>query len=97
MIKNCEECGVSLTRRDDESPQNFKKRKFCSGSCSNKNTEKSAYAPTEEELYGPGGLTHQIRANRRYGSPEDREPAPYTIQQCDSTIRRVVRKRIGAA
>ena len=80
-FRHCEQCGCRFLQRENEEIQNFHKRRFCGRECRQEHTAGLVYMPTEDEIY----------------KPEDRDPPPYTIQQCDSTIRRVVRKRIGAA
>jgi hypothetical protein len=96
-FRHCEQCGCRFLQRENEEIQNFHKRRFCGRECRQEHTAGLVYMPTEDEIYKPGGLAEQQRNQRRHGTPEDRDPPPYTIQQCDSTIARVVRKRIGAA
>lgn len=93
-MKICKQCKAVLTRRAQEQSGKFATREFCHSKCRNVWMEDHTPAPSEAEIKAMGV---EIRANRKYGSPEDREPEPYTIPQCDSTISRVVKKPLSQA
>lgn len=40
MSKACEQCGVAMVRKENESASDFAKRKFCGYACANANQRK---------------------------------------------------------
>jgi hypothetical protein len=94
-FRHCEQCGSRFSKRGNELIGNFHKRRFCSRDCRQENSASLCHLPSEEEIYGDGGLAEQIRAERKNGMPEDRAAMEYTIPRCTSTIARVLRKKVG--